>query len=207
MRSAARILDDHVLIRRAADRLHVYRATCARVSRLHPSVTMPHYELYGRDEPVPALEDIAGAVRRHMAAAQPDQVIARQGSAYLERWWLERSLVRSIYLHRFVGPDPDVGPHDHPWNSASLLLAGTQIERWLQDGSSRATPHCRTLVAGYVTYRPARFAHQLQIRPGSEPPITLFVTGRVSRDWGFWVERDGARRLERHPIELQEEPA
>ena len=139
------------------------------------------------------------------ARGEPDLTITRHGVPYLERWYVERDEEGCVFLHRFVGPDPDVGPHDHPWDSASLLVAGEQEESWLPDGTDRGPPRRRTLVAGDVIYRPARFAHQLRIaQQGEGPPLTIFVAGPMVREWGFWVDRDGERRLERHPIELQE---
>ena len=193
------------VLRETAERLDAYRARCAGRRGLGPAPKTYHYRLWDDKERPIRLDRIDASFRAHIAASVPDLTITRHGAPYLERWYVERSPERCIYLHRFAGDDPDVGPHDHPWDSASLLVAGVQFETWLPDGSDRNPPRHRHLIPGSVSYRGARFAHQLRVRPRSEPPLTIFVTGPMSRSWGFWVERDGVRRLERHPVELREE--
>lgn len=59
---------------------------------------------------------------------------------YLERYYVCTLLGVRMYLHRFVGSDPDRGHHDHPWPWAlSIVLrdfyyeqrrSGTRIVRW-----------------------------------------------------------------------------
>lgn len=131
----------------------------------------------------------------------PDQVIERVGRPYIERWWLERGALRSIYVHRWLGDDPDQGLHDHPADSASIVLAGRQRERWLQRGDL-PDRELRTwdLSPGDVTYRPARHAHQIHLH-GPPPHLTLFIFGVRSRQWGFWLPSgDGSHKtLQRHP--------
>ena len=184
-------------------RLDDWREECTRSHRSIEGRYTYLNRIYDADEDVPMLCHIDDAVRLYMSNREPDLVITRHGVPYLERWYIQRRKERCVYLHRFVGPDPDVGPHDHPWGSASLLVDGYQHESWLARGSEDYVRH-RELGPGSVLYRPAEFAHQLRIH-GSEPPLTIFVTGPMVRQWGFWVERDGERRLERRPVELREE--
>lgn len=48
---------------------------------------------------------------------------------YMTRWHvLPRNKWLNIYLHRFIHGDDDRALHDHPWHSASLILAGRYIE-------------------------------------------------------------------------------
>lgn len=150
--------------------------------------------------------EIRDAFEREIGTrGEPDLTISRLGKPYLERWFLERAEERCVYLHRFVGPDPDVGPHDHPCDSASLIVAGSQDEYFLASHANRTTRH-RRIVAGDILYRSARFSHQLRTaRTAKELPLSLFVFGPRLRDWGFWVERDGELHHERHPAELNEE--
>ncbi len=153
------------------------------------------------------LGKIRRAVETEIARrGEPDQRIGRRGEPYLERWHVERTMDRHVNLHRFVGPDPDVGPHDHPWNSVSLILAGRQDEYWLPAYAYGAGPlRTRRLEAGDIVYRSAEFSHQLRTARGSEAtPLSLFVTGPRVREWGFWVERDGDLHHERHPPDLAE---
>ena len=59
----------------------------------------------------------------------PARVISDNGHPYLERYYVCTLLGVRIYLHRFVGSDPDRGVHDHPWAWArSIVLAGWYLE-------------------------------------------------------------------------------
>lgn len=59
----------------------------------------------------------------------PCRIISDNGEPYLERYYV-CSLGRTrIYLHRFVGSDPDRGLHSHPWSWAlSIILSGWYFE-------------------------------------------------------------------------------
>lgn len=59
----------------------------------------------------------------------PGRVIDDGDQPYLERYYVATVRGVRIYLHRFVGSDPDRGVHDHPWRWAfSLVLAGWYLE-------------------------------------------------------------------------------
>ena len=142
--------------------------------------------------PVEAILPSLAVTPEHLAAAriimstfERDEHITRDDDRpYLDRWHVVHSESKEghIFLHRFDGDDSD--PHCHPWPSVSLNLAGTQIEYWWETGSSQ-DQHVDTIPPGTVTWRSAAFTHRLE-RTGDEPPITLFVTGKKTRDWGFW---------------------
>lgn len=162
----------------------------------------------GQATTVAEIHGARSAVGQTRAAAEewtrlrpPEQTIWREERAYLQRWWLERTRERCVYLHRFLAPDPDHGLHDHPADSASLLLAGRQIEHWREDGADASTPpRVRVLDEGAFVWRPAAHAHQLYPAPGSGPPLTLFVFGPRVRSWGFWVpDGRGGLYLDRRP--------
>ena len=115
-----------------------------------------------------------------------------QPRAYLERWHLRRDpgpSTEAMYLHRVLRSDVDP-PHDHPWASASILLAGTLLERvWTAPGLGREYRH----EAGAIVLRTAVLTHLLE-RESQEPPLTLVATGPREQDWA-WVQRDGRREL------------
>lgn len=120
-----------------------------------------------------------------LTANKPVRLIKREGHPYLERYYLGQFLGLTVYLHRFVGVDPDEGVHNHPWNAVAWCLAGGYTE-------ARMITLCP--VSGWQErYR--------QIRPGSinrirvqdfhqivqmEPETwTLFIHGRLRAGWGF----------------------
>ena len=59
----------------------------------------------------------------------PCRIISEGDVPYLERYYVCSFLGTKVYLHRFVGSDPDRGLHSHPWSWAvSLVLSGWYFE-------------------------------------------------------------------------------
>lgn len=114
----------------------------------------------------------------------PDFVIGDPSAPYMLRWWLiPRNRLFNVYLHRVLRDDDDRALHDHPWPSVSLLLDGEMGEVWRSPTGSSET---RYMAPGRVVWRSARFAHRLFLPLPDRPAMTLFVTGPVIREWGFW---------------------
>lgn len=99
------------------------------------------------------------------------------GVFYLERRYIE-FLGFSLRYHVFRAPDPDRGLHDHPWWFITFPLDSY----WEQREGIRL---------GYLVrehrlhFRPATYRHRVV----SAPARTFVLTGRRSREWGFY--RDG----------------
>lgn len=126
-----------------------------------------------------------------MASRKPDAVIGDGGGdPYMLRWFVTpRSVFGGVYLHRFLRSDKDV-PHDHPWDSTSVLLAG-QYDEELYD--RHVLYGVRTCRAGDVHQRKAEDAHRIVLTHG--PATSLFFWGVRRRQWGFhcpngWVQWD-----------------
>lgn len=156
----------------------------------------------------------------------PDLIIAPDGEPYIYRWWLiPRGEPANVYLHIQVQDDPERPLHDHPWDNQSVIVSGGYRERyvpyranWAQhhgyDG--RQEPRERVLRKGDVMTRKAEEAHRIFLLDGVPYTITIFSTGPVRRDWGFWLDRgwvDSREVLEMTPdgrsifMEPKEEPA
>lgn len=102
-----------------------------------------------------------------------DQMI---GQRYMQRWHLLRKPgIRNLYLHKYLGSDDDRALHDHPWASWSILLWGSLVEV-TADGEKRIWPWL-------PKYRSAEYSHRLILT--SRRALTLFYTGKKSREWGF----------------------
>lgn len=111
-----------------------------------------------------------------LAGRAPDFVIGNPEAPYLIRWWMRRTKEHgSEYLHQILRDDDDRALHDHPWDSTSIVLQGT-LREVLPYGERLLTP-------GSITSRKAEDAHRLEVVDG--PVWTLFITGPVSREWGF----------------------
>lgn len=60
----------------------------------------------------------------------PARLISDGTRPYLERYYVGTLFGWRFYLHRFVGSDPDLGLHDHPWRRAfSIVLSGWYREQ------------------------------------------------------------------------------
>ena len=85
----------------------------------------------------------------------------------------------NVYLHEFFRGDADRCLHDHPWRFVSIVLAGGYREH-LPRGESRWRP------VGTVLYRPATFAHRVEVPPGMRT-WSLVIVGPRQRQWGFYA--------------------
>jgi hypothetical protein len=140
-----------------------------------------------------------------------DFVIAPQGETVMNRWFLiPRNRWFNIYLHRLDGADPQ-SVHDHPWWNLSIMLKGRRAESmpvhplpnreaeqwahpvaknysaWKRERASANYQNLRAVVRnpGSLVFRRATDAHRLQTLGG--PSYSLFITGPVVREWGFWL--------------------
>ncbi len=121
-----------------------------------------------------------------LSARLPARRIDHEGQPYLERYYVATLPGLRIYLHRFVGSDPD-GVHDHPFrHSLAVILAGWYFEDRLQpDGSVR-----RRVCRWFNLIGPMDF-HRV-VLPGQQDVWTLFMhTARV-KHWGFLRRPEGA---------------
>lgn len=115
------------------------------------------------------------------------------GPDYLHRWRLFPIISYrgdyqwhppfNVFLHRFLQSDKGRDLHDHPWPSWSVLLRGDLYEVYGRGAIMRKIPRLKLI------YRPAEWRHRLVLHGLRKcKPITLFVTGKKVRDWGFWPD-------------------
>lgn len=121
------------------------------------------------------------------------------GTPYLWRLILLRTPWFALYLHVFLGSD-DCNPHSHPWGFCSLILWGGYTEitpaAWLHKRDNGPFYGLRTLPVGErrvwywpgsILRRPASWIHRIE--RGRWTPVTLVLTGRKCRSWGFYTPR------------------
>jgi hypothetical protein len=149
------------------------------------------------------LEPLAAWAASITETRVPNEVITRV-TPYIERWYLARKLmvpleggpqvesmvagggapppmipseIENIYLHRYVRSDAEP-MHDHPWANASLILRG-----FIHEATAEGA---RMLMPGQLVARSAEQSHAIrEVAPGT---ISLFVTLRKEREWGFLTE-------------------
>lgn len=129
------------------------------------------------------------AVLAWAARHLPEHVIPRpDGTPYLHRYVLRRGHDRwSVYLHHFVGSDPDA-LHNHPADrGVSLVLAGGYWEdrygAW-NPRTGRFPIHEAFRRPGQLTWLDALTYHRIRIRPGQTAWTLFFRSARV-QCWGF----------------------
>ena len=127
------------------------------------------------------LNVIRRPVLDHIVNYPPTRIIENlAGAPYLKRWELRRNHPSfDIYLHQFLRSDDNRALHDHTAASIGIIVCGRYTE-WLQ-GNRRET---RT--EGDVIVRRAMTAHRIEINEAEPAPITIFLRGRKTRDWGFY---------------------
>jgi hypothetical protein len=122
----------------------------------------------------------------------PDLVICAQEDAlpYLYRWRLVHHPKGNVYFHIQVRSDPNRPLHDHPYDNSSNILTGGYIE-FMDDRPESYTETYHRVPGGFY-HRKAEWAHRLVLPEGVPYSMSLFTTGPVRRDWGFWFP-DGWR--------------
>jgi len=113
-----------------------------------------------------------------------DKIESEEAGEYMRRYHLEFSRDRCIRFHHILTSDPEIDLHDHPWDFASVMLAGSYVEI-TPDGPVTYEAPC-------VITRTARQLHRLVL---AEPVWTYVICGKVQRKWGFatdhgWVPWD-----------------
>lgn len=152
----------------------------------------------------------ADLARGVMESREPTQIITREELGdYLHRWMLVRKSVvprlvenfvvdtgdgrndpslipgeiENVFLHRYLRGDAE-DLHCHPWPNATVVLKGRIVEQY--NDVIMGVVAQRELESGDVVIRQGEDAHAIvDVEPGT---ITLFVTGRKEREWGFYPD-------------------
>lgn len=96
---------------------------------------------------------------------------------YSYRWKIDLGSF-SIRLHQWLKSDDSRAFHDHSWWFVTLVLWGgyTDVSTFGDD----------ILSIGSIRYRKAEHKHTVKVnKPGT---LTLLLTGKPKRRWGFWVD-------------------
>lgn len=135
-----------------------------------------------RNDPSVPLNDLATvrAWAEAFTAERPHNfVIGPPHAPRTLRWYaVPRNPVGGVYIHRWLRSDDNRAKHDHPWDNRTWLLGGEYLEH-MADGT---VIHRKE---GDIIERLAAEFHQIELIPGTPPPLTLFFTGPILRDWGF----------------------
>lgn len=110
-------------------------------------------------------------------------MIYRDGLPYLERFYLLCGPRLRVLLHHFHASDPE-DLHDHPWKNFSLVLRGDYFEHIPHP--SKATVIVLHRRRGDFVLRDAMQAHRIIV--AGQSTISLFITGRRVRNWGFFTK-------------------
>ena len=157
------------------------------------------------------LQWLSGLLVARMAERAPDfSITGPDGAVYLHRYYVTRwrgwfanvadgqrsraqravlwvtKHICNLYVHRFVGDDPQEILHDHPSWAVSLIVRNSYLEHTVAEGGVH---HRREYRAGTVRFMSTRHVHRIELlRDASGQPIecwTLFLFGPALREWGF----------------------
>lgn len=107
--------------------------------------------------------------------------------------WLSDKVNFNIFIHLFLQSDLDV-PHDHPWDSYSVILWGKIRERRqvdvihpfnhapldYQEWETDQLPRWK------LKFRDARYRHVILL--DSKWALTIFIPLKKYRSWYFWPD-------------------
>lgn len=127
------------------------------------------------------------------------------GRVYLRRLILVQTPWWGVFLHWIFETDSDRDPHDHPWNFLTVILRGGYSEEVTYPGGIRDAFFWQRWSWHRV---PVTVAHK--IVSISDRTVTLVVTGRRTRVWGFWTPEGWVpwrdyKKLHGEPRELSPE--
>lgn len=107
---------------------------------------------------------------------------------YFRRWIADFETF-TLRLHRWYHDDDSRHPHDHPyWFYTFVLWGGYDDVSYRVDREGDCmVKDVQHMSRGSWAYRPAEHLHQvLNVQPGT---VTLLITGKPGRRWGFRVGR------------------
>lgn len=90
----------------------------------------------------------------------------------------------TIKIHKALVSDTGV-PHDHPWNYCSLILWGGYWEETVDSDVRTNWFEKKWYGPGSLLLRKGDKLHRLVI-PEGKYSISLIITTKKWRDWGFW---------------------
>jgi len=131
-------------------------------------------------------------IHRIIQAFKP-KIIYRDdiNNIYLKRYYIiPNNKYFNVYIHKFYSSDFDKHLHDHPWWNISILLTGSYLEhvpkdynKWIKNESREEIVLKR--YPFIPIWRSAYYIHKIEL-VNNEPIWTLFITGPVIRNWGFF---------------------
>jgi len=114
--------------------------------------------------------------------------ISRDGTPYLERYYIGSILGLTFYLHRFVGEDGDEQLHNHPWKfSVGILLCGMYRELKSR-GLALTIPNKICTLEGFRRFNFIFRNTFHQIIYVEKETWTLFIHTNKKESWGFIEE-------------------
>ena len=129
----------------------------------------------------------------HLSGYMKGRIISGPNSEpYLERYLVCRFGRHAVFLHRFLGSDPDKGLHDHPWKqSVSLIVAGHYLEKRLIRRNDQLWVRIKKFGVGCLNFINKNDFHQI-VLPFGCCAWTLFYHGERIKGWGFAVNKQAA---------------
>lgn len=114
------------------------------------------------------------------------EIKSKTGDLHFRRWRLLSTPLFNIYIHNIYKADEDIHLHDHPWNYFNLILKGGYYEKTVNNTN--------LMVPGKYSFRKCTTLHKIEYL--ISPTISLFITGRSKRTWGYVVNNSWYNNIE-----------
>jgi len=127
------------------------------------------------------------------------EIKSKEGILHFRRWRILSTPWFNIYIHEIFKADEDLHLHDHPWNYRSYIIKGSFEELYTNSEYYRNVIQAQSVRSGMIVKRLATTFHKVE-KIHSSKIVTLFITGRKFRDWGYlvdgeWVQHTKYRAL------------
>lgn len=111
-----------------------------------------------------------------------NEALGSEECPYAYRWVLI-FFGYSIRIHHFLRSDDKRHLHDHAWWFITLVIKGSYTD--VSAGNDANTVVRDTLNPFTLRYRKAQHRHYVDVPVGG--CLTILITGKPLRKWGFWV--------------------
>ena len=114
-------------------------------------------------------------------------IASKDGKLHFKRFAILETRYFAVYIHRIYESDKDEHLHSHPWNFCGVILKGSYVERYRNRYFNGSSVETRTLKPFMTLRGDQRYYHKID-RIVSGPVTTLFIVGRRSPKWYYWVD-------------------
>lgn len=124
--------------------------------------------------------------------------IWNRGKCYMRRFYLTPTVFGyQLRLHHILLSDPEIDPHDHPYNFWSWIIKGKYIEQTYVVNHDAHISFSKNRKRWSLVRRPAETIHRLIL---SSDAWTVVLAGPTRREWGYHTANGFVPNKEYHAV-------